>query len=818
MSLVLITSIMIRLAATGWSIILLRRLKDWRVGFLTVMLGLMALRQIFTLLAGKELWIISVTGYTTELPGLAVSVMAFLAVFFLERMITAWRRTEQVLQASEERYRSLTNDVLDSSAVGIFILDSDFRVVWMNQSLERYFALRRDDIIGKDKRLLLRKRIKNIFEDPESFAEKVLATYDNNTYIENFECHVLPGEDREERWLEHWSQPIKSGLYAGGRIEYYYDITERKRAKEALREKDLMVQSLIAHAPYSIWVCDGEGTIIFANQAAFDMFGVTDPAQIINRYNIYRNSTEAEKPFLAYFERAWNGEIVRYRQELDMTTVKYDTSRQETLHFYTTLFAIPTGKKKANIVVIQEDITEKVRAEEHIQHLQSVLKAIRNINKLIIHEKNQQKLLQRVCEILNQTRDYKFVWIGLIEEGTKDVLPAAQAGFEEGYLKSIKITWENSETGRGPTGTAIKTKKPFVMRDIPNDPRYEPWREEAMKRGYASSAAIPLIYGNKVYGTLNVYTTIFDVFDEEEIELLVEVGGDIAYALHNIDIEEEHKRAEEALRKAHEELEAKVAERTMELAQSNIKLKEIDRLKSEFIATMSHELRTPLNSIIGFTGIILKGIAGPINEEQKKQLSMVYDSAKHLLSLINDILDLSRIESGKMEKSMELIKIEEVISEVAHILSPIISLKGLTLTTEKSDEVVEIYCDRKKVFQILLNLVNNAVKFTDEGEIKIECKIDNNQLMVSVSDTGIGIEKENMDYLFEAFRQIDGTAKRRYQGAGLGLYLCKKLVTLLGGKIWAESEYGKGSKFTFTLPLRLEKGSQHEKKDIDRRG
>lgn len=270
--------------------------------------------------------------------------------------------------------------------------------------------------------------------------------------------------------------------------------------------------------------------------------------------------------------------------------------------------------------------------------------------------------------------------------------------------------------------------------------------------------------------------------------------------------EEEIKKYTDALEQARNNLEQKVKERTKELAQANTRLKEADRLKSEFLATMSHELRTPLNSIIGFVGIVSKGIAGEINEEQGKQLSMAYNSAKHLLSLINDILDLSRIESGKLEISMERFKIQEVVSEVSQSLSPLISQRGLRLVTAIPNETPEIYSDRKRVLQVLLNIVNNAVKFTNEGEIKIECNMDNDNLEVSVSDTGIGIKKENMEYLFEAFRQIDGTARRRYDGAGLGLHLCRKLLVLLGGKIWAESEYGKGTKFTFTLPLGFEKG------------
>ena len=670
MSLILVVSIIIRLAALGLSIVLLRRMRDWSIVFLSVMIGLMAVRQILTLLEAKAMWPISITGHTIELPGLMTSIMIVLSVFFLERAIT------------------------------------------------------------------------------------------------------------KKRYIE-----------------------------EALREKELMVQSLINNAPYSIWVCNGEGTVIFANETSLNLFGVTNRNDIIGRYNIYDHTTEAEKLLPSCFERALAGEVVRFRQAIDMTTVKYDTSIRETLHFHSTLFAISSSeRRKPDIVVVQEDITGKVKAEKHIQHLQNVLKAIRNINQLIVREKDKQKLLQGVCDILYQTRDYRLAWVGLIREGTKDVIPVSSAGFEESYLQSVKITWDDSETGKGPTGTAIRSRKPFVMQDTNGDPVYKPWRAEALKRGYKSSAAVPLVYRKRVFGALNVYATFPDAFGKEEVDLLVEVSRDIAFALYSIELEEEHKRAEKALRIAHEELEVKVAERTKELAQANIRLKEIDRLKSEFLATMSHELRTPLNTIIGFTGIILNGLAGEINEEQRKQLSMVYNSAKHLLSLINDILNLSRIESGKMKVSMEKLNIHDVVYEVSQSLSPMISEKGLRIIIEIPDETLEIYSDRKKILQILMNLVNNAVKFTEAGEIKIECKKNNDNLEISVSDTGIGIEEEDMNYLFEAFRQINGTAQRRYQGTGLGLYLCRNLVTLLDGKIWAESEYGKGSKFTFLLPFKISKG------------
>jgi len=170
----------------------------------------------------------------------------------LEAVEAEHKRVEEALHESEERHRSLVNDALDSSAVGMFILDSNFKVVWVNRSLEHYFGLRTGEVIGKDKRQLIEERIKDIFEDSEVFAQKVLDAYENNTYIENFECHVLPDGEREERWLEHWSQPIRTGLYAGGRIEHYTDITERKRAEE--RERQLQQELNLA----SRLACVGE--------------------------------------------------------------------------------------------------------------------------------------------------------------------------------------------------------------------------------------------------------------------------------------------------------------------------------------------------------------------------------------------------------------------------------------------------------------------------------------------------------------------------------------------------------------------------------
>ena len=241
-----------------------------------------------------------------------------------------------------------------------------------------------------------------------------------------------------------------------------------------------------------------------------------------------------------------------------------------------------------------------------------------------------------------------------------------------------------------------------------------------------------------------------------------------------------------------------------ELDEKNKQLQELDRLKSQFLANMSHELRTPLNSIIGFTGIILQGLTGEITDEQKKQLEMVYDSGKHLLTLINDVLDLSKIAAGRMDIITETFYLAEVIGSVIEMITPLANSKNLKLiTTNMLPPGFEIYSDRNKTKQILINLLNNAVKFTETGQIEINTDFttEGDEIEISVSDTGTGIKEEELDSIFDEFHQVEGTVVRDKAGVGLGLSISKKLVALLKGKIRAESEYGIGSKFTFSLPL-----------------
>lgn len=294
-------------------------------------------------------------------------------------------------------------------------------------------------------------------------------------------------------------------------------------------------------------------------------------------------------------------------------------------------------------------------------------------------------------------------------------------------------------------------------------------------------------------GTRTPYFFTGKALTYEDRPCLVGVGIDITA----------RKRMEEKLRELNENLEQKVAHRTRELQEAVERAEAADRLKSAFLATMSHELRTPLNSIIGFTGIILQGLAGPLNEEQTRQLEMVRSSARHLLDLINDVLDLSRIEAGQMEVRDEYYDLSASIDQVAATIQPMADRKGLSLNLDVPADCPEVRGDRRRFEQVLINLLNNAVKFSHEGEVSlsVDCVDDGKTLVVTVRDTGIGMKPEELDQIFQPFRQLDSGLTRQHEGTGLGLSICYRLLDLMGGEIRVNSEWGAGTVFTVSLPM-----------------
>jgi len=240
-----------------------------------------------------------------------------------------------------------------------------------------------------------------------------------------------------------------------------------------------------------------------------------------------------------------------------------------------------------------------------------------------------------------------------------------------------------------------------------------------------------------------------------------------------------------------------------ELGRLYQQLEAANRHKSEFLSRMSHDLRTPLNAIIGFTRIVLRKTEGQIPDLQKENLQKVLTSAEHLLGLINGLLDLAKIESGRMEVFVEIFKLDEVIPMLTSTIEPMLKDGRVRLVREIAADIPPLHTDREKLKQIVLNLLSNAAKFTERGEIKVVVAQENGSVKLIVSDTGIGMKKEALEHIFEEFRQAEKSTSSKYGGTGLGLAIVKRLVNLLGGEIEVESEEGRGSKFTITMPLSL---------------
>jgi signal transduction histidine kinase len=298
---------------------------------------------------------------------------------------------------------------------------------------------------------------------------------------------------------------------------------------------------------------------------------------------------------------------------------------------------------------------------------------------------------------------------------------------------------------------------------------------------------------------------VWQIYKTHPGDEIVQLRDSLTYMLENMrgmyeKISLFSKDLESQVAKRTEELEQKTAE----LERANIDLKKLDELRSTFLANMSHELRTPLNSIIGYTELLLDRIDGDITEEQENSLAKVHNNAKNLLNLINEILDMSRIESGRVELDVREIDVRDIIQTTVSSLEPMIHKKALLIDTDFDENLPLAYADPDRVRQVITNLLSNAIKFTSEGRIILSAKHSprNKFVEICISDTGMGIREEDLGKLFDMFTPLDISAIRPHGGVGLGLSICKRLVEMQNGNIWVESKYGVGSKFYFTLPVK----------------
>jgi PAS domain S-box-containing protein len=474
---------------------------------------------------------------------------------------------------------------------------------------------------------------------------------------------------------------------------------------------------------------------------------------------------ELHEPFMATIHKVLEGEeniSIEYPLTLGGGTFWFDANVSKL-----------TGDQ---VFWVARDISERKLSEEALQRRNTYLAVSSEIGRLVTSTLDLNTIFSRTVSLISERFGFYHSSIFITEEtGFNTILREAtgEAGEKMKAQRHSLVVGSNSIVG-----TAAESGEPIVVNDVENEPLHRP---NPYLLDTSSEAAIPLRIGTRIVGVIDIQSTQKNAFSQDDISVLQSLADQVAVAIDNA--------------------------RSYELSQQLIKdLREVDQLKSQFLANMSHELRTPLNSIIGFSRVILKGIDGPVTEMQQQDLTAIYNSGQHLLGLINDVLDLARIEAGKMELNFEEVHLAEMTTSVMSTAKGLVKEKPIQLLQRIPSDMPTVRGDTMRVRQVLLNLISNASKFTDEGSITVQTLVQTGptgkmEARVNVIDTGPGISAEDQEKLFKAFSQVDGSATRKSGGSGLGLSICANLVQLQGGNIGVHSEIGKGSTFWFTLPL-----------------
>lgn len=433
-------------------------------------------------------------------------------------------------------------------------------------------------------------------------------------------------------------------------------------------------------------------------------------------------------------------------------------------------------------VGVVRDVRERNRLETEMLKRNRELSALYSVASALTCSLDMKTLLDECLARMMAAMNADSGSIFLMGENG-DFRQGTQRGLDENFKKIypiLRASWATIEQ-------RMHNGESLIVEDLAVLP--EASRELLEETGYKSAAMGPLRANNSTLGTFMLMSKGTHTFTAQDQDLFTSLGNQVGLALQT------------------GMLYAELNNTVLELRQTNQQLDEATRHKSEFLASMSHELRTPLNAIIGFSEVLQDQTFGPLNQKQQRYVSNILNSGKHLLALINDVLDLTKVEAGKMKLELEELNPLEVINEAQATVVTLAHKKQIVLSTRRSNKVPPIHADHGKIKQILYNLYSNAIKFTDEGgrvetATHLTRRADGDYLEISIIDNGIGIRSEDQERIFEEFQMVDSTLSKRQQGTGLGLALCRKLTQLHGGTVTVKSVLGEGSTFTVSLPLK----------------
>ncbi len=616
------------------------------------------------------------------------------------------------------------------------------------------------------------------------------------------------------------------------------DITKRKNAENKLAKNEEILRIFIELAPASLAMFDKDMKYIAVSKHWRDSISPIKDIIGSSHYNIFPEiSEEVKKLYL----RALQGEVIIRPEDFFNRT---DGSKRW-VHWEARPWKTADGAI-GGIVVLAEDITKRKEAEEELKRREEKYRSLfEQSNDAIFLNTFDGQILnvnKKACEMFGYTKE-EFREMTVLDLLAPDHLAGGTMGLEDfkktgnAHVYSLYIR-SNGETFDAEVRANVLEGYPNLVHAVVRDISDKKKAEEELIRSenkYRSlfeksndSIVIHNVDGKIVDANKKTYEMLG--YSEEELlqknimDIIVPEDRDIIVDdLKVIDDKDPFRRQGRAIKsdgtvihvdvsisviKGRKNLVMAVARDITDrikseeaMLKAKIEAETASRTKSEFLTTMSHELRTPLNSIIGFSSIMLDGITGELEENQEHYLQNISNSGHHLLRMINDILDISKVEAGKMNLHFETLNLDSVTNEVLTMIKPLADKKNLHLIVDIPDDISDISADKAKFKQVMSNLIGNAVKFTNnDGTISISCKATDNKLIVSVTDTGIGISKADQSKLFKPFSQIDSSISRKYEGTGLGLALVKEIIELHHGQIWVESEVGKGTSFIFEIP------------------
>lgn len=587
------------------------------------------------------------------------------------------------------------------------------------------------------------------------------------------------GERRNPDWqaADASYRDIYHSLTYRDRFEFERDRAVVATARMAVTEERF--RRLVDLAPDGVLEVDAQGLVVFANEQAQRLFGYRGEELIGQLVEIL---------IPGGLPRLHQGHREIYSRDPQPRPMAHGRplagQRKDGSEFPVEVSIGPLSYQgRANTIIMVRDVSERLATQDDLRKRAEEMTALHQMGIEAGSSLSIDHIARVAVELIPRETGADLVLFYQRQDRALQLLahgPERSAADDPGHA--------DHRVGECLCGLAVELAEPVYSRDIHRDLRCT--REECKRHGFRSFAALPVIAAGENLGVLGLASNEERDFSQMDTFLRA-VAGTLALASHNAQLHAE-------LRMSAAALEERVLQRTAQLEAAKQRAESADRLKSVFLATMSHELRTPLNSIIGFSGVLSMGLAGELNPEQTKQLGMVRDSAQHLLALINDVLDISKIEAGQIELHLELFSPQQAIENVARICQPLAAKKGLRLEIEVMEGGEVIRSDRRRVEQILLNLLGNAIKFSDSGPIRLSARRREGGLVIEVADHGPGIPHADLERIFEPFSQLGDRSRR--EGSGLGLAISRNLARLLGGGLSVESEVGMGTRFTFDLP------------------